>query len=143
MSFFELKTPKDILEKAHRERKRLSENFEIDNVFNFFVTAYHISDYIQKNKSVTQSALDKFLQDKDIKNCHDLCDKAKHFILTKRTNPETNILSGCVGGAPLGVLPVNGGDKWILLSEGQEVDIESLADCVLIKWDSFFSEHNL
>ena len=42
MSFFELRTPRDLLEKAHREHDRLTCAFNIDNVFNFFVTAFHI-----------------------------------------------------------------------------------------------------
>ena len=143
MPLFELRTPRDMLEKARREHQRLGERFGIDNLFNFFVTAYHISDYIQKTKAVSQVVLDTFLQDQDIKDCRDLCDKGKHLTLTKRADPTTHVWSGCVGGAPVGVLPVNGGDKWVLFTGDREVDVEWLAERVLKKWESFFSTHGL
>jgi hypothetical protein len=93
MGFFELRTPRDMLEKAHREHKRLLESFDIDNLFNFFVTAYHVQDYVQKTNSVPPAPLDAFLQDQDLKDCRDLCDKGKHLTLTKRDDPTTSSLS--------------------------------------------------
>lgn len=143
MALFELQTPRDMLEKACREYQRLSERFDIDNLFNFFVTAYHISDYIRKTNTVSQVVLDTFLQDQDIKGCRDLCDKGKHLTLTKRADPTTHIWSGCLGGAPLGVLPLGGGDKWVLLTGVREVDVEWLAQRVLDKWEGFFANHGL
>ena len=143
MPFFELRTPRDMLEKTRREHQRLTDGFDIDNIFNFFITAYHISDYIQKNNAIAQIALDIFLQDQDIKDCHDLCDKGKHFSLTKRPDPKTHIWSGCIGGAPIGVLPVGGGDKWVLFTGSREVDVALLAQRVLTKWEAFFEIHGL
>jgi hypothetical protein len=143
MALFELRTPRDMLEKAHREHQRLIERFDIDNLFNFFVTAYHISDYIRKTGTVTKSVLETFMQDQDIKDCRDLCDKGKHLTLSKRFDPTTHVYSGCIGGAPIGVLPIGGGDKWMLSSGNREVDVEWLAERVLAKWDVFFSTHGL
>lgn len=143
MALFELKTPRDMLEKARREHQRLVERFDIDNLFNFFVTAYHISDYVRKTGATPQVELDTFLHDQDIKDCRDLCDKGKHLSLTKRTDPTTHVWSGCIGGAPLNALPLNGGDKWILLTGDREVDVEWLAERVLAKWDAFFTTHGL
>lgn len=37
-----------MLEKARREHARMSSSFDIDHVFNFFVTANHIRDYVEK-----------------------------------------------------------------------------------------------
>jgi hypothetical protein len=59
----------------------LAAGFNIDNVFNFFVTAYHIQDYICKTGVVPQPALDAFLGDQDILDARDLCDKGKHLRL--------------------------------------------------------------
>lgn len=143
MSLFELRTPRDMLEKACREHQRLAERFDIDNLFNFFVTSYHISDYIRETGAVTQVVLDTLLQDQDIKDCHDLCDKGKHLTLTKRADPTTRVWSGCVGGAPIGVLPIGGGDKWVLFTGGREVDVKRLAERVMAKWVAFFSTHHL
>jgi len=143
MAFFELRTPRDMLEKTRREHQRLAASFDIDNIFNFFVTAYHISDYIRKTASVTQFVLDTFLQDQDIKDCHDLCDKGKHLTLTKRADPTTVIWSGCIGGAPIGELPIGDGDKWGLFVGEREVDVLWLSERVLAKWDEFFASNDL
>ena len=57
MGFFDFGTAKDMLDKAKREFKRLenaappdeipSDDFK-DHVYNFFVTGYHITDYLDK-----------------------------------------------------------------------------------------------
>jgi hypothetical protein len=52
MGFFELRTPADMLRKAERELSRFQSEFNIDNLFNFFVTAYHVQDYIEKTAAV-------------------------------------------------------------------------------------------
>lgn len=143
MAFFELRAPRDMLDKARREYQRLSERFDIDNLFNFVVTAYHISDYIRKTGAVAQGVLDTFLQDQDIKDCRDLCDKGKHLVLTKRSDPTTHVWSGYVGGAPIGMLPIGGGGKWVLFTGDREVDVEWLAERVLTKWGAFFAAHGL
>ena len=129
--------------KARREHALLTESFGIDNLFNFFVTAYHISDYIRKTGAAPQAALETFLQDQDIKDCRDICDKGKHLTLTKRPDPSTDVWSGCVGGAPIGALPVGGGDQWMLFTGDREVNVEWLAEQVLTKWEEFFAAHGL
>ncbi len=50
MAFFELKTPRDMLEKARREHTRLSTAFDIDNVFNFFVTVHHMKTTLRRQE---------------------------------------------------------------------------------------------
>lgn len=42
MAYFELRTPRDMLEKAEWELQRFRDDRTIDNLFNFFVTAYHV-----------------------------------------------------------------------------------------------------
>lgn len=143
MALFNLRTPRDMLEKARREHERLGERLDIDNLFNFFVTAYHISDYIKKTGSVTQIVLEAFLQDPDMQVCRDICDSGKHLSLTWRTNPDTHVWSGCIGGAPINALPLGGGDKWMLSIGDREIDVECLASTVLSKWEQFFATNNL
>lgn len=132
-----------MLSKAQREHARLRERFDIDNVFNFFVTANHIRDYVSKTGAVSQAALDGFLSDPDMNDCRDLCDKAKHLRLTKRADPVTHRWSGAIGGAPIGVLPIGGSGEWELWSDGRAVNIEALAGRVIDKWNAFFQENNL
>jgi hypothetical protein len=143
MAFLEIRTPRDILAKAKREHERLSCQFNIDNVFNFFVTANHIRDYIEKLDAASQASIDALFQDSDMKDCRDLCDKAKHLYLTKRPDPVTHRWNGALGGAPIGVLPIGGDGRWELWSDGHAVDIERLASRVLKKWDAFFVQNGL
>lgn len=143
MAFLELRTPQDMLEKAKREHARLLNHFDIDHVFNFFITANHIRDYIEKNGLLEQAVVDAFYTDQDVKDGRDLCDKAKHLRLTKRADPRTNCYSGAIGGAPVGVLPVGGSGEWELWSDDRVVNIESLAGRLLRKWEAFLDEHEL
>jgi hypothetical protein len=143
MAFLELRTPRDMLDKAKREHGRLSSNFNIDNVFNFFVTANHIRDYIEKSAAVDKDVVATFCSSQDMLDCRDLCDKAKHLRLTKRTDPVTHRWSGALGGAPLNVLPLGGDGRWELWSDNRHVDIQQLASRVLYLWDGFFDQHGL
>ena len=143
MTFLELRTPRDMLDKAKREHGRLSSDFNIDNVFNFFVTANHIRDYIEKSAAVGRDVVATFCSSQDMLDCRDLCDKAKHLRLTKRTDPVTHRWSGALGGAPLNMLPLGGDGRWELWSDDRHVDIQQLADRVLGLWDSFFDQHGL
>lgn len=122
MAFFELRTPRDLFAKAERELERLQREFSIDHLFNFFVTAYHIQDYVKEAASVHQHELEVFLADADMKDC-------------------PVAWSGTLRGAPLGALPLRGGDKWMLLSGDREVDVEWLAERVVEKWRKFIDQH--
>lgn len=141
MALFTLITAQDMLAKAHRERERLGQQFHADHVFNFFITANHIKDYVKHSGSVKQVVLEEFQKDQDISDCRDICDKGKHFKLTKRFDPSTSQFSGCVGGAPVGMLPVAGGDVWMVEFENRSVDILVLARRVLEKWEKFLVDN--
>jgi hypothetical protein len=77
MSYFQLKTPRDMLEKSRREYDRLIADFNIDNVFNFFVTVYHIQDYIKVSGLVAPAVLRTFLNNPELKAARDMCNKGK------------------------------------------------------------------
>lgn len=142
-SFFDLATPKDMLEKAKRELKRIESEMHIDNICNFYVTAYHIQDYVRKTNPSRIFELEKFLAQQDLKDCQDLCDKGKHLKLTKKSRPDPqaivydNVLSG---NTPLGAMKFDGGSEWMLItSDGRHVDVISLAFAVVNHWNAFLS----
>lgn len=132
-----------MLDKAHREHARLKGCVDIDNVFNFMVTANHIRDYVERLGSVPQALLQSFLADQDLRDCRDLCDKGKHVRLTRRADPSTRVMSSHIGAGYVGEMMVGAGDTWLLESSGRTVDIERLAERVMQKWGHFFSIHNL
>jgi hypothetical protein len=75
MGFFELGTAENMLEKAKHELARLETERSIDHVYNFFVTAYHIVDYLDGR--LPKAAVDAIRHDPLIRLCGDACDKAK------------------------------------------------------------------
>ncbi len=138
-----------MLEKTRREYARLQQQWDIDNIFNFFVTAYHvqdyIEDYIEETKAIEAAILKDFLNDQDIKDCRDMCDKGKHRKLTRRKYPDplTTMWDGSINGAPINAIEINGDDKWVLINGDREIDVKWLAERVLAKWEKFFSTHGL
>src|SRR5262245_18505997 len=73
--FFELQSPRDMLEKARREFSKLKRDPDTDNVFNFFVTAHHIKDYA-RDSGIPESQFPKGI---DFQLCRKLCNMAKHL----------------------------------------------------------------
>ena len=58
-----------MLEKAKRELARMEAEVHIDNVYNFYVTAYHIQDYVQKTNPSKIEELQNFLAQQDLTGC--------------------------------------------------------------------------
>ena len=132
-----------MLDKAKREHARLTANFDIDHVFNFFVTANHIRDYVENSDLVNQADIELLFQDSDMKDCRDLCDKAKHLHLTKRPDPITHRFGGMVGRDCIGAFYIGAGEVWELWSNDRHVNIGHLSNRVIEKWEAFFEAHKL
>lgn len=143
MAFFELRTARDMLEKAERELVRLRADLSIDNIFNFFVTAYHVQDYVRNGSAVSDDVLNAFLQDQDLKDCQALCHKGKHLVLSADPKAWTDIADGSFGGAAFGEVAFGEGDARTLFYDGRAVDVHSLPDRVLDKWRQFLSQNGL
>jgi len=125
-----------MLAKANREFDRMEKSFNIDNVFNFFVTAYHIQDYLKKTKAVNPKQLDEFLARPQIKMSRDVCDKAKHLTLTykNRTDPGAEIVSSDWSAS---------GEIWILTFGRKSVSAKMLATNTIDLWNEFFEQNNI
>lgn len=145
MGFFDIQNSADMFRKLEREYARLQT--DSSDLFNFFVAAGHIEDYLKNEGMVSADELGKFMSQQDMVDCKALCDKAKHHTLTrqldKRPDPTTWTWSGAVGGAPIGELEVGAGDKRVMFSGSRTVDVDWLADRVMQKWREFFSAHKL
>lgn len=114
-NYFELRAPRDMFEKAKREHERLMENFDIDNLFNYFVTTYHIQDYFDEN-SVIIDKIKVFLKDQDLEDCKDLCHKGKHLALSRgRLDPRTQIMRDSINGTPLNTMTKNAGKSGLCI----------------------------
>lgn len=132
-----------MLDKAKREHARLVADFHMDHVFNFFITVNHVRDYVEKTGEVPQKALDDLYTESVMKDCRDICDKAKHFTLTKRPDLLTNKWNGALGEAPLNVMPLAGEGEWQLWRGDRVISIGSLAVQALARWSQFFEDNGL
>ncbi|WP_089340588.1 hypothetical protein [Burkholderia singularis] len=147
--FFSLETPRDLYNKAVRERERMRSDPHIDNVYNFFVTIRHLPDYIKRNSTVAQRLINSLESGDVIKACRDVGDKAKHLVLTGSTQKPRDDVQARVKGytaftAPFGTVPFNSIQTvWELRVDGKIFDVFRLADEALEIWGRFLGENGL
>jgi hypothetical protein len=133
--FFDLATPRDMLRKAMREHERLKRDLSIDNVFNFFVTAYHIQDYVRQTGAAPKDTIKQLVEnDEDIHMCHFICLKGKHLKLERnkekmpdRPTELRRSPASVFGKAVFGKSVFNGGASVNFYVDGTEIDVRGLA----------------
>jgi hypothetical protein len=138
MGFFQLNTPKDMLEKAKRELTQLETADSmaadsIDHIYNFFVTAYHIVDYLDGRSAMPD--VEAIKAEPLILSCCDACNKAKHMRLTRKrpdvvTPTHYNFL---VGGPPN--TPDKSLERWIVWQDGTNLEAISFARSVIRRFE--------
>jgi hypothetical protein len=137
MGFFELGTAESMLEKAKRELTRLEAEHSIDNVYNFFVTAYHIIDYLD----LPESTVNSIRKDPLIRACGDACNKAKHMKLTRRPDVKTpkhyHLVLGTLG-APLDTSNSSSVEWCIDWQDGTSREVVSFTRSVIARWGELF-----
>lgn len=136
----------DMLSKARRELARLRDDVNIDTVFNFFVTAYHIQDYIRAEAPNRAGDVDTLFADPDLIVCRSICNQGKHLRVDRRASPVGEKLSGRSGVLGIGVLDemvLDTGIVWDLTYDGASHDPIALAKRVLAKLEKFFVAHGI
>ena len=155
--FFSLGTAKDMFAKAGREYDRLRNEPSIDNIFNFFVTAYHVVDYLPLGNEVTSDQINALRDDPDMQRCAHVCNKGKHAVLTqgdfnadkknglRRPSPIARVESGALGCSSLGTHSLGGSPPISLYypDTREHVAILPLADRVMKRLVAFVEEHKL
>lgn len=162
-------SPLELLDKAKREKKRLTDALEqnnveqiCDSVFNFAVTAYHIKDWLSEHHPELQSILSQAIKDSDaLSACRDLCNGSKHAKLdlerwsNKATPPITvdlgvSLTAVTASAMPnagltslIGTLPPGEWSLKIQLENGRRLAVINLAEEAIRDWDSFFERHQL
>ncbi|AZU56709.1 hypothetical protein CFM90_11100 [Ralstonia solanacearum] len=143
MSFFELTTASAMLAKARRELVRLECEESIDHVYNFFTTAYHVTDYLKPVLSVAEHRA--LVTEPAIQLCADVCNKAKHMTLThSRPDPSTYSDSGAIGGAAINSVAINAsGERWVRWADGTQLELVQFAKSVIERFEQFFAAHGI
>lgn len=145
--FFELFSPRDMLDKAKREANRMAADLNnIDHIFNFFVTAYHIQDYIKSAKAAPAADCKNLLATPDFEMCRFLCNKGKHLKLDDKSIKHQDASTHRRGGAAFGAsafntVAFNAGPSTVFTVDGQVVDIHALAKRLIEAWEAFFAAH--
>jgi hypothetical protein len=147
-TFFQLSSPRDMLDKAKREADRMKTDLHIDNIFNFFVTAYHVKDYVKTNNPALGADLDKLLHHEYFKMCRFLCNKGKHLVLSDKSIEHIDAVVIRKPGATFGSFAFNStafnaGPMTIFTVDGKSVDIHGLSDRLIQAWEGFFDDHGI
>ena len=153
---FGLETPRDLLEKAHRELAVLEsaammqdETQMADALFNFAVTAYHVKDWLEHHFSRTRSSVDVdayVARNPALLICRDLCNAGKHVVLEYK--PVTEAVLASTGSTPAG-LAMDGSRSdpvyrvVIVHKDGSVLDAVELATQAVNAWERFFAAHQL
>jgi hypothetical protein len=145
--FFEIASPRDLLDKAKRDYEKMKADTSTDTVFNFFVTTYHLVDYVKALGTVGNSAIDQLYANADFKMCQFLCNKGKHIKLRSSEPYEAKhqpaIPGGTLGSFVLGVDRLGGLERFVLLDGAQEINVIELGTRLIDKWEAFFATHGI
>jgi hypothetical protein len=135
----------DMLAKAVHDLQDMRTGLNAYTVFNFFVTCYHVMDYVKALGTVDAAEVDRFSQDPDFDVARFLCNRGKHFELRAASHKESNqVLMGAVSGiARSGAVRSGEPVRWRLYIEGTEVRPIDLADRLVLKWEQFFDSNQI
>ena len=136
----------DMLSKARRDLARLRDDVNIDTVFNFFVTAYHVQDYLRAEAPNRGGEVDALLTDPDLVVCRSICNQGKHLRVDRKANPvgaRVSGRSGVIGIGVIGEMVVGAGILWDLTYDGTSHDPIALAQRVLAELEKFFIAHGI
>jgi hypothetical protein len=141
--FFELGSPRDMLEKAKRDLEVMKSQLNTDSLFNFFVTAYHVMDYVKASGTVGQKEINGMFADPDFELCNFLCNKGKHIQLRKKDAYEAKHRGGTLGSVGFNEATFNAGGSYVILDISSRIDPLALADRLIDKWETFFADNGL
>jgi len=137
--FFEIRSPRDMLNKAMREYARLQADRNTDNVFNFFVTATHITDYA-RDFGIPESEIP---QGVDFQLCRDLCNMGKHLGDSKRKYRDNkfDIESVKLWDEGLWDEGLWDGKEPTFEFDSNRLDVLKLAEKIITAWDAVLTKH--
>lgn len=151
--FFSMRSASDLLEKLGRDSEKLSATTDADTLFNFFVTAWSLHDWIAAEHPALKQSVDA-LFDGELLYCQEIGNKAKHFELTRQrgdprrsSDPTTQTFDfGTLNTMPVNEGLVNGGGtRWQLAYSDRIAidDVNQYAELVLHCLRSFFQDNNI
>lgn len=146
---FAIKTSRDLHAKLQRDAKALQEEVSSDRLFNFFVTAWSLVDWIKSDDSVpsdAKAARDTLQSDPLLQVCRDLANGCKHHTitrydaLTERTASQKGFGLGRFGKGAYGI-----GEESVevVMKDGSHYPVLQLVDNVTERWRLFFDQYGI
>jgi hypothetical protein len=136
-----------MLAKAKRDFDHLKAETSADSIFNFFVTTYHVMDYVKELGTVAQAAMDTMYADPDFDLCRFICNRGKHLVVRK--DPKTVDVQR-TPGAVIGAMMIGDPEsalgsapRWQFLCDGKEIRPEQLGERLITKWEQFFTANGI
>jgi hypothetical protein len=143
--YFEITSPRDLLAKAKRDYERMKADLSTDTILNFFVTTYHIVDYVKALGTVTNPQIEQLYADPDFKMCQFLCNKGKHIKLRDgdiyEAKHDPAIPGGILSTFVFDYDKLGGPERFIVVDGIKEVDVVELGARLIQKWETFFGDH--
>jgi len=151
-----LQSPQDMLSKLKREGTRLNKAIEtqsggemVDSLFNFCVTAYHISDWLINSPGLplTRKEVCDFIEGTPVLSaCRDICCHLKHFRVSSPSTKKLDVSLTSITReiSPSGQMKLTGTvDFDIIMNDGVRFRSGFLANTVISSWEDFFRDHNV
>lgn len=149
-TFFKI-TTKELHEKIKFDYEKLIEDLSPYNIFNFFVTAYHLKDYIKAEHNLNESR-DIRAFSADMNDLLDLAgfiaNKGKHFDVnsSRYENMETRFYSGKVDGTMLcdRTWSIGEGATYKIMDSDENVHkVQDVAKRLTDEWEKFMIDKEL
>ncbi|MDD5066275.1 MAG: hypothetical protein PHF84_04450, partial [bacterium] len=147
---YSLKDSQDLYDKLTIDYNELLNEVNSRSVFNFVVTAYHLIEWMKKDKRFAfgdiQDEISEIKNHEYYKICRDLANASKHFELR---NPSKKVKSTSVsqgfGVGRYGAGPFGSGEEEVTieLNDGRKIDILELAGGLMTIYDKYFTKSEI
>jgi len=148
-TFFTL-TSKELFEKVKEDFKSLENDISPYSIFNYFVSAYHLKDYIKNEFSLNETQDIRAFEDMNelLNIAGFIANKGKHFDVngSKYKNMQTRYYSGKADGTMLGdgTWRANEGETYkILKADGEVIEVKVVAKRLLDGRQAFINSKEL
>ena len=132
--FFDISSAQDLLEKAKRDYISLCDNLNTDNIFNFFVTIYHVKDYILVQRLANKQSIEKIFEDNDFQICELICNKGKHLGVNRNATQSFQAHADTYFGNDV---------IYEAICDGKKIEVVELGKRLIEKWETFFKENGI
>jgi hypothetical protein len=121
---------------VRRERSDQLTNADLDTVYAFFQSAYHLRDWMKNDSGAPVKDLEQLMRDTpSLRICRDLCNGSKHLVVTRPSvDSRTSLLREYVPG-PVGTRDL-GSIRHVVIAGGKH-DLWALIDDCMAAWESF------